>query len=113
LRRFSKEVKSNSIASRKEARPALVPSGWSRRLRRGTEDSSVALLSKSLKSGEKGMERVDLGGKFNNSFRKKDPICGGLNENGPHRLMCLNSWFLVSGLVWEGRNLWPYQRRCV
>lgn len=27
---------------------------------------------------------------------------GGLNENGPYRLIYLNVWFLVSGTVWEG-----------
>jgi hypothetical protein len=26
---------------------------------------------------------------------------GGLNENGPHRPICLNTWFLASGTHWE------------
>ena len=25
----------------------------------------------------------------------KKPLCGGLNENGPHRLLLLNNWSLV------------------
>lgn len=25
-------------------------------------------------------------------------ICGGLNKNGCHRFLCLNSWFPASGL---------------
>lgn len=41
-------------------------------------------------------------GNWNKSCRNKDPTCGGLHENGPCRLMCLHSWFLISGLVWEG-----------
>lgn len=28
--------------------------------------------------------------------------CGALNENAPHRLMCLNTWYPVSRTVWEG-----------
>ena len=28
--------------------------------------------------------------------------CCGLNENGPHRLICLNAWSPVVGTVWEG-----------
>lgn len=32
---------------------------------------------------------------------------GGLNENGPYRLIYLNVWLLLSGTVWEGRI-----RRC-
>jgi hypothetical protein len=28
--------------------------------------------------------------------------CGGLNENGPRRLRCLNGCFPVGGTVWEG-----------
>lgn len=28
--------------------------------------------------------------------------CGGLNENGPRGLLCLNTWSLVGGNVWEG-----------
>lgn len=27
---------------------------------------------------------------------------GSLKEKGPHELICLNTWFLVSGTVWEG-----------
>lgn len=26
----------------------------------------------------------------------------GLNENGPQRLICLNTWFPVDELVWKG-----------
>lgn len=29
-------------------------------------------------------------------------MCGGLDENGSHRLVCLNAPFPVSGTVWEG-----------
>lgn len=28
--------------------------------------------------------------------------CGGLNENGPNRFTCLNTWFPVRRNVWEG-----------
>jgi hypothetical protein len=28
--------------------------------------------------------------------------CSGLNENRPHRLICLNAWLSVGGTVWEG-----------
>lgn len=28
-------------------------------------------------------------------------ICGGLNDNGPHRHICLITWFPVGGPVWE------------
>ena len=28
--------------------------------------------------------------------------CGGLSENGPHRLMYLNTWSSIGGTVWEG-----------
>ena len=28
--------------------------------------------------------------------------CGGLSENGPHRLMYLNIWFSIGGTAWEG-----------
>ena len=28
--------------------------------------------------------------------------CGGLNENGPHWLICLSAWSLAGGTVWEG-----------
>jgi hypothetical protein len=31
-----------------------------------------------------------------------DPLCGDLNENGPHTLICLNNWPSVGGIVWEG-----------
>ena len=30
-----------------------------------------------------------------------DTDCGGLNENGPHRLTCLNAWYLIDELFWE------------
>ena len=26
-------------------------------------------------------------------------VCGGFSENGPHGLICLNTWFLVAGSV--------------
>jgi hypothetical protein len=26
-------------------------------------------------------------------------ICGGLNRNGPYRLMCLNAWLIGSGAI--------------
>lgn len=29
-------------------------------------------------------------------------MCGGLDENGSHRLVCLNALFPVGGTVWEG-----------
>lgn len=28
--------------------------------------------------------------------------CSSLNENGPHRHMYLNTWYLVGGIVCEG-----------
>lgn len=28
--------------------------------------------------------------------------CGGLNENDPHGLICLNAWSPLSGTVWGG-----------
>ena len=28
--------------------------------------------------------------------------CGCLNENGSHRLLCLDAWSPVKGTVWEG-----------
>lgn len=36
--------------------------------------------------------------------------CGGLNENGLHRLIDLNVWSSVGGTVWEG---WPSWKRSV
>lgn len=30
------------------------------------------------------------------------PLCGGLNENVPHRLQCLNTRSSVHGTVWGG-----------
>jgi hypothetical protein len=27
---------------------------------------------------------------------------GGLTENGPHRLLCLNAWSPLNGIVWVG-----------
>lgn len=32
----------------------------------------------------------------------KLPSCGGLNENGPQNLLCLNTCSSVSETVWEG-----------
>ena len=29
-------------------------------------------------------------------------IRSGLNENGPHRRICLNTWSPASGTVWKG-----------
>ena len=29
-------------------------------------------------------------------------ICGGLNEDGPHRLKCLSAWSPVGGTNWKG-----------
>jgi hypothetical protein len=26
----------------------------------------------------------------------------GLNENSPHKLICLNAWYLVGETIWEG-----------
>jgi hypothetical protein len=34
--------------------------------------------------------------------KPNQPGCGGFNEHGPHRLICLNAWSPVSGTVWEG-----------
>ena len=28
-------------------------------------------------------------------------MCGGLNENAPHRLICLNTWSLIGGTICE------------
>ena len=29
-------------------------------------------------------------------------LFGGLNDNGPYRLICLNAWFPVGGTILEG-----------
>lgn len=34
------------------------------------------------------------------SLQASNP-CGGLNEKGLHKLMCLNTWSPVGGIVWE------------
>lgn len=48
--------------------------------------------------------------------KKKNPPpltrCGGLSENGPYRLLCLNTWPLVGRTIWEDWKVWPW-RRCV
>lgn len=38
---------------------------------------------------------------------------GCLNENGPLKLLCLNTWSLGGGTVWEGSGGWPCWNRCV
>lgn len=32
--------------------------------------------------------------------RNEETVCGGLDENAPHRLRCLNAWSPVGGTVW-------------
>lgn len=41
--------------------------------------------------------------------------CGGMNENGSHRLLYLNTWSLIGRTVWEGLRDrgWPHWRDCV
>jgi hypothetical protein len=29
-------------------------------------------------------------------------VCGDLDENGPHICLCLSTWPLLSGIIWEG-----------
>lgn len=31
---------------------------------------------------------------------------GGLNENGPRRLISLNTWSQDGGIIWEGLGCW-------
>lgn len=38
--------------------------------------------------------------------------CEGLNKNGPHRFMCLNTCSPIGGTVWEELGVSPYWRRC-
>lgn len=33
---------------------------------------------------------------------QKSATCRSLDENGPHRLICVNTWFPAGGTVWEG-----------
>lgn len=40
-------------------------------------------------------------------------LCGGFNENGFHRLMCLNAWTPVSRIVWEELEHVVLLRWCV
>jgi hypothetical protein len=37
-----------------------------------------------------------------------DSHCGGLNDNGSHRLIYLNVWFPVGGLFGKDLEVWPY-----
>ena len=36
------------------------------------------------------------------TYSSKGMDCGDLNENGAHRLICLNAGSPVGGTVWEG-----------
>jgi hypothetical protein len=45
---------------------------------------------------------VGSGGLTRNEEKGREaqqPGCGGLNEKGSHRLICLNAWSLVGGTV--------------
>lgn len=36
--------------------------------------------------------------------------CGGLSEDGPHRLLYLNVWFPAGGLLMTDYKVWPSYR---
>lgn len=44
------------------------------------------------------------------------PMCSDLSGYGPHRLMCLHTWSIGSGII-EGvpllEKVWPYWRKCI
>lgn len=34
-------------------------------------------------------------------YTYQKPYCGGLNDNGLHRLTCLNTWPSIDVIIWE------------
>lgn len=43
----------------------------------------------------------------------KMSLCGGLNENSPHRVLCVNTWSLFGEPAWEGLGCETLMEKCV
>jgi hypothetical protein len=44
---------------------------------------------------------------------RQTSCCGGVDRNGPHRLMCLNAWSMGVVLLDRDEEVWPCWRKCV
>lgn len=70
--------------------------------------SRSQITSNGGKDVEKGEPLFIVGGNLNSCSHQS-----GLNENGPYRLLCLNTWFPAVGTDCEGFESEPLLGRCV